>query len=311
VLYGDAMPRFSTKALERALSSDSSVLLQDYRAFQDCECHSLFLAKTPSLILPQAQPLINPPDLSALRKQKNCPLSADTVEEHLRLVQHKHIEESTQRTYVLEVLKFHHWVCNQDKSCCHELEIAHVLCLYDRFYKYCQFKTSEQKMQSWTLNKTCQAVLSWVKFMRTHAKTRSSKRDLDDMLKKVRDLYAGIWRKMAAGLKNRPSLCELREQGKALSFLDVIKVHEAQHLRVAFLLKHLPKRGDDDRHTRTVLMQEVKRLTVLSTLLRRPTRNKETRNCVIIVNTANSWRLKLPASSRKSGQYPIDVKLSR
>lgn len=274
------MPRFQTKALERALSSNSKLLLQDYRAFQE-----------------------------KLRKQKNCPLAAETAEEHLRLIQHRHIENCTERCYVREVLKFHDWVCEQDEKLRHELEVAHVLCLFDQFYKYCKFKTSDQKMQSWTLNKTCQAVLSWVKFMRTHAKRRSPKKDMDDMIKKVRDLYAGIRRKMQASLKNRPSLCELREQGKALSFLDIIKVHEAQHLRVAILLKHL-RSGGNRRHTEALLREEVKRLAVLSTLLRRPTRNHETQKCVINVISATAWRLKLQARERKSGRYPIDVKLS-
>ena len=297
------MTRFTVKALEKALSSNSHLLLQDYRDFQNCE-------SIPCIAASRYLQTDSHPSLPVLRDHKHCPLSAETAEEHLRLVQHRYIDDTTEQGYVREVLKFHHWVCKQDKKHCHELEIADVLCLYDQFYKYCQFKIKDHKMESWTLNKTCQGVLSWVKFIRTHEQNPSSQKDLDDMLEKVRGLHAALWRKMNASLKDRPSLCELREQGKALSFLDFIKVHEAQHLRVAIFLKRLRKGGRKGRKAGALLQQEVKRLAVLSTLLRCPTRKNETRECVITVVSANSWRLKLPAGSRKSGKYPLDVKLS-
>ena len=150
------------------------------------------------------------------------------------------------------------------------------------------------------------------KFMKSKD-VHSNKSELDEMINEIRRLYASIWRSANASLNDRPSLCERRERGEALSFLDIVKVHEAQYWRVNALSKFGKQPNltlDKKKSTHGLLVAEVEKLSVIQTLLRYPTRNVELKRTEII-QVRETWRLKLSASGRKTGKYPIDVRLSR
>ena len=61
------------------------------------------------------------------------------------------------------------------------------------------------------MNKICQAIISVNKYMKTKVPNNMS--EIKGMLKDTKNLYASIWRCAQPALHERPSLCELREQG--------------------------------------------------------------------------------------------------
>mmetsp|Transcript_17995 Transcript_17995/g.38847 ORF Transcript_17995/g.38847 Transcript_17995/m.38847 type:complete len:274 (-) Transcript_17995:420-1241(-) len=136
--------------------------------------------------------------------------------------------------------------------------------------------------------------------------------DVEKMLEDTRALYASIARSAKVSLNERPSLCERRERGEALAFLDIVKVCEGQHWRVK-ALSTLSKRSnltlELKKAVKVMLMKEVPRLAVLFTLLKYPTRKIEAQRCVV-ERAGETWRLKLAAIDRKRGRFPINVKLS-
>ena len=277
------MPRGSLYgSTESDLSHNDQKLLNSYREFQE-----------------------------ALRKQKLCPFTASSIAEHKQNIKHKEISIATQDELINELLRFHGWArIDRDELRAHHVQLIELVISYNDLYAYCQFLKEERGVQLWTMNKICQAIISVNKYMKTKVPNNMS--EIEGMLKDTKNLYASIWRCAQPALHERPSLCELRERGMALSFLDIIKVHAGQNWRVRTLstISKQTKSMDIKKSIKDLLVIEVERLAVIQTLLRYPTRKVEAQRSVI-EKVGDSWRLKLSASDRKRNKYPINVKLSR
>ena len=278
------MPRGSTYATKEIdLSDADQKFLEKYRKFQD-----------------------------VLRRQKISPLGAPSVEEHRQNIKHKEIAIATQEEFVSELLRYHGWASLKRNLYAHQVRLIKIICSYEVLYSYCQFLEKERGVKLWTLNKILQAIIGMIKFIKTKYESANVS-ELDKMLSDTRALYASIARSAQSSLNERPSLCERRERGEALCFLDIVKVCEGQHWRVK-VLSIFSKRGDLTSEIKGavqgILVKEVEKLAVLFTLLKYPTRKIEAQRC-IIEKAGDTWRLKLSAVDRKRGRFPINVKLSK
>ena len=248
-----------------------------------------------------------------LGKQRKDPFNASSVKEHKQNIKHKGIEKSTEDQFIAELLRYHGWsVKNRDCLRAQDVLLTELVTTYADLYDYCKWLVKVRKIKPWSLNKICQAVIGMCKFMDSND-IHSNKSELDEMINDTRRLYASIGRSANADRNHRPSLCERRERGEALSFLDIVKVHEAQYWRVNALSKFRkqPKITlEKKKSVHGLLVVEVEKLSVIQTLLRYPTRNIELKRTQI-KQVGETWRLKLSASGRKTGKYPIDVRLSR
>ena len=114
------------------------------------------------------------------------------------------------------------------------MSFIELLTSYDDLFRYGEWLEQERGVKLWTIGKICQSILRMIKFMKTKERV-SNKSELDDMMENTRKLYANISRSAQISLNERPSICERREVGEALSFLDIVKCHEAQFWRVRVL----------------------------------------------------------------------------
>ena len=248
-----------------------------------------------------------------LEEQTISPFNASSVKEHKQNIKHKGISKSAQDEFIAELLRYHGWaVMDRECSRAHDVHLTELIICYDDLYSYCKWLENTRHVKLWTMNKICQAVIGMCKFMESND-IHSNKSELDEMINDVRRLYASIGRSANADRNNRPSLCERRERGEALSFLDIVKVHEAQYWRVNALSKFRKQPNLTLNVKKTIhglLVVEVEKLSVIQSLLRYPTRNVELKRTEI-KQIGETWRLKLSASGRKTGKYPIDVRLSR
>jgi len=135
------------------------------------------------------------------------------------------------------------------------------------------------------MNKSCQAILSILKFMKAKMKKEMCASEVDKMTDNVKALYASIARTLVLELHDPPSLNEQRERGEALSFLDIVKVCEGQHWRVK-TLSNFGKRNRQlserlKKAVKLMLLKKVQRLAVLFTLLKYPTRKIEAQRSII------------------------------
>jgi len=249
----------------------------------------------------------------ALRRQTVNPLDATSMEEHLENIQHKSIANATEVEIIRELLRYHGWAVLRERKGTHQIPLAELVVSYQDLHSYCIFLKYKRRVKTWTMNKICQAIISMVKFLKAKTKI-SSLSNLDKMLDDVRAFYSAIARTAQLSWNDRPSLDERRERGEALSFLDIVKVCHCQNWRVKTLFSNFYRK---DKHltenmkkaVRVMLLKEVKRFAVLFILLKYPTRKIEAQRS-IIEKSGNTWRLKLSGSNRKSGKFPIDVKLS-
>lgn len=247
-----------------------------------------------------------------LRLQDISPFgSASSVSEHKRTIKDKGIAIATQEEFMKELMRYHGWAVLDREICAHHVSLIELLTSYDDLFHYGEWLEQERGVKLWTMNKICQSILRMIKFMKTKERV-SNKSELDDMMENVRKLYANISRSAQISLNERPSICEKREIGEALSFLDIVKCHEAQVWRVK-VLSNFNKRSNVSlelkKTVRTLLVKEVEKLAILQTLLRYPTRKVETQRSAV-VKVGETWRLKLSAMDRKRGRFPINVKLS-
>lgn len=117
-----------------------------------------------------------------------------------------------------------------------------------------------------------------------------------------------------ADKKDRMSLCDLRDQGKALSFSDLVKVCRYQRKRF-YILQRFHDNPDLSASTRKrltpLLLEEVERLAVLVTLLRFPLRTNEVQQLYLKFTGKYSGRILVSADTMKRRKFPIDSKLSR
>jgi len=248
-----------------------------------------------------------------LEEQKKSPFNASSLKEHKQNIKHKGITKSTEDQSIAELLRYHGWaVMDRECSRAPDVHLTELVISYADLFEYCKWLEKVRNVKVWTMNKICQAVIGICKFMDSND-IHSNKSELDEMINDTRRLYASIGRSANADRNNRPSLCERRERGEALSFLDIVKVHEAQYWRVNALSKFRKQPNltlDKKKSIHGLFVVEVEKLSVIQTLLRYPTRNIELKRTEI-KQVGETWRLKLSASRRKTGKYPIDVRLSR
>lgn len=191
------------------------------------------------------------------------------------------------------------------------MSLTEILLSYEDLYNYCTFLDQERQVKIRSTRKICQALIRLLKFMRTKGNQFNTS-DVENMLEETRKLGNMIERTAKVSENERPSLCERREQGEALSFMDIVKVWEGQHWRVKTLTA-FSRRNELTAAVKdclnVIISNETVRLAILLALLKYPTRKVEVQRSEV-VRAGDTWRMKLSASSRKSGRYPIDVKLS-
>ena len=155
--------------------------------------------------------------------------------------------------------------------------------------------------------------MSIVKFMIRECDDADQAATLSNMLKEARAYSAYIVRKHNAS-EPRISLCEMRDKGEALSFTDLVKICRFQQKRYN-IMQRFCGRPNLSRKTKKLLnrmmLTEVEKLAVMSTLLKYPLRTSEAEKSKVKWTGNNTMRLLVPSSVRKGKKYPIDVKLSR
>jgi len=277
-----------------------------------------------------------------------------SLTDHLQNITRKPISVKNETAQVNEVLAYHDWVCGSKKlqqrnhvGANNEASLPRVLVSYEDLFNYCKMRVEDLGMKVWSQSKLCTAILRMLLFI-------EAKMSIDDgmeaaimeMRDNTRALLAKAKREADRLVKARPSVDELREQGKLLSFIELVKVfqkqvsqfmrfadqsvcaneyqsnkHAALHgisfsassfvkeWRVDVLVKNFKRTKQMRQVIGAMLPDETLRLAVISTLLKVPLRKGEFEACTIDMTTM-PWRLKLSADDRKSGQ-PINNSLSR
>eukprot|EP00985_Skeletonema_marinoi_P013929 scaffold7006_cov174-Skeletonema_marinoi.AAC.19 len=165
-------------------------------------------------------------------------------------------------------------------------------------------------MKVWSQSKLCTAILRMLLFVeaKVHIDIDEEEAILSEAIAEMRNntraLLAKAKREADRLVKERPSVDELREQGKLLSFIELVK-----QWRVDVLVKNYNRTKQTQQVIGKMLPNETLRLAVISMLLKVPLRKGEFEACTVDMTTT-PWRLKLSAEDRKSGQ-PINNSLSR
>ena len=136
---------------------------------------------------------------------------------------------------------------------------------------------------------------------------------LSVMLKETRD-YSAYFVKKMNGEEPRTSLCDLRDQGKALSFTDLVEVCKYQRARYSTMRRYHGQ-PNLSRRTKKILKgmvhQEAEKAAIISTLLKFPMRTTEAEKAKVKWTGKNTMRIQVAASARKGNMYPIDARLSQ
>ena len=154
-----------------------------------------------------------------------------TLTDHLKIVNVEKISEKSEVAQINEVLSFHHWVCCEHRA--HDVSLPKILVSYEDLFAYCKMRVETLRLKIWSQSKLCMAILRMIQFM------ESGEIDFDDedgtiekaileMKGKTRDLLANAKRESDRETKERPSVDELREQGKMLTINEVVKVCQRQ-----------------------------------------------------------------------------------
>ena len=139
------------------------------------------------------------------------------------------------------MLAFHDWVIESRKlqqqhesrrkgNSAHDVSLPKILVSYADLFAYCKMRVEDLGMKVWSQSKLCIAILRMLQFM------EAGDINFDDitleaiveMRKNTRGLLAKAKRESDRATKERPSVDELREQGKLLSFTEVAKVCQRQ-----------------------------------------------------------------------------------
>lgn len=132
--------------------------------------------------------------------------------------------------------------------------------------------------------KICQSVVSVVEFLMHGCNDDEEMKSYTHMIKETRGYMLYLQRRQREEDNVKLSLCELREQGKALNFTDLVKVCRCQWRKVQSLKKAIRQRDISSRARDTLsamLLVEMKRLSVISTLLKYPMRTSELNGAVV------------------------------
>jgi hypothetical protein len=159
-----------------------------------------------------------------------------SLTDHLQNIKRKPISVKNETAQVNEVLAYHDWVCESKKlqrrnngSANNETSLPQILVSYEDLFNYCKMRVEGLGMKVWSQSKLCTAILRMLLFIEAKMHIND---DMEAAIIKMRDntraLLAKAKREADRLVKTRPSVDELREQGKLLSFIELVKVCQKQ-----------------------------------------------------------------------------------
>ncbi len=167
-----------------------------------------------------------------------------SLTDHLQNIKHKKISPKNEAAQINEVLAFHDWVSESRKlqqhhksrrkgNSAHDVSLPKILVSYADLFAYCKMRVEDLGLKVWSQSKLCIAILRMLQFMETGEihftdDDEVSEREILAMKENTRGLLAKAKRESDRATKERPSVDELREQGKLLSFTEVAKVCQRQ-----------------------------------------------------------------------------------
>ncbi len=171
-----------------------------------------------------------------------------TLTDHLQNINRRKISEKNEAAQINEVLAYHDWVSESRKlqqqhkskskgkgDSAHDVSLPKILVSYTDLFAYCKMRVETLGLKIWSQSKLCMAILRMLQFM--EAGEIDFDFDIEDdtmeeailnMKKNTRALLAKAKRESDRAMKDRPSVDELREQGKLLTFTEVAKVCQRQ-----------------------------------------------------------------------------------
>ena len=115
----------------------------------------------------------------------------------------------------------------------HDVSLPKILVSYTDLFAYCKMRVETLGLKVWSQNKLCMAILRMLQFMEAgeidfDIEDDTMEEAILNMKKNTRALLAKAKRESDRAMKDRPSVDELREQGKLLTFTEVAKVFQRQ-----------------------------------------------------------------------------------
>jgi hypothetical protein len=169
-----------------------------------------------------------------------------TLTDHLQNINRRKISEKNEAAQINEVLAYHDWVSESRKlqqqqhkskrkgDNAHDVSLPKILVSYTDLFAYCKMRVETLGLKVWSQSKLCMAILRMLQFMESGEIDFDNDADtiekaiLEEMKGKTRALLAKAKRESDRATKDRPSVDELREQGKMLTFTEVAKVCQRQ-----------------------------------------------------------------------------------
>lgn len=156
--------------------------------------------------------------------------------DHLQIIKRKSISVKTEIAQVNAVLSYHDWACARKKlqrrnniSSHYCVSIPEILVSYEDLFHYCKMRDEKLGLKVWSHSKICMAILRMLQFIEAKMQVGD---DVKEAIMEMRDysraLLAKAKREQVRLNKGRPSVDELREQGKMLSFTELAKVCQKQ-----------------------------------------------------------------------------------
>lgn len=238
------------------------------------------------------------------RNSKNPFQPHQTVHQHQQHLECNSISLATEKELINELLRFHGWACidigREDYP--QEISLHDLIFSYEDLYRFGVWLTSTRKTMVRTTQRVVQAVISILKFLKVEGSEDAN--DVNQAWDQAKKLLAKIARS-SENAYDGPSLCQLRKEGKALSYTDLVFVLKQQKKRVRYLIERKGEHGSRYEFLNKQLKLEYERLLVLQTLLKFPVRKSEASKIVV-----EGTRLKLKAGDRKNRKNPINIELS-
>lgn len=240
-----------------------------------------------------------------LRRNSQNPFQPhQTIREHQQHLECNSISLTTEKELINELLRFHGWACIDvgREEYPQEISLHDLIFSYEDLYRFGVWLTSTRKTMVRTTQRVVQAVISILKFLKAEGS------EDENVVNQAWDQAKKLLAKIARSSENtydRPSLCQMRKEGKALSYTDLVFVLKQQKKRVRYLIERKGEHGSRYEFLNKQLKVEYERLLVLQTLLKFPVRKSEASKIVV-----EGIRLKLRADDRKNRKNPINIELS-
>lgn len=159
-----------------------------------------------------------------------------SLTDHLQNINRKPISAKNESAQVNEVLTYHDWVCESKKlqqtnydSATDTTSLPQILVSYEDLFSYCKMRVEDLGMKVWSQSKLCTAILRVLLFIEAKMHIDDGMEEaIVEMRNNTRALLAKAKREADRLVKARPSVDELREQGKLLSFVELVKVCQKQ-----------------------------------------------------------------------------------